>query len=54
MLGLERPRPTPRDPAIRDAEINIWRAPSIARLVLRISRGTKQVDTPNSVLSFRN
>lgn len=31
MLGLERPRPAPRDVAIRDAEINIWRAPSLAR-----------------------
>lgn len=32
MFGLERPRPTPKDDAIRDAKINIWRAPSLARL----------------------
>lgn len=31
MLGLERPRPAPKDVAIRDAKINIWRAPSLAR-----------------------
>lgn len=32
MLGLERPRPSPKDDAIRDAKINIWRAPSLAWL----------------------
>lgn len=32
MFGLERPPPAPKDDAIRDAKINIWRAPSLARL----------------------